>query len=144
MKVATEARSIDVTRHREYTDVNLPNGEEAQRYLTHFVHPYDYTLQAPPFVAPYRLAFLAYMLNSEGSAYSNPRWIVEHPAFREIQHFGDAAIPHLLTWLERDPYVWLIALPVLVGFSPVRPEHRGRTDEMIQDWRQWGIAHGYA
>jgi hypothetical protein len=143
MSAVAESVPINIIQHREYTDVTLPNGEQARKYLASFVQQYLYTLEAPPFVMAYRLEALAQKLNSEGLAYSNPRRIIEHPAFLEIQRFGRSSIPYLLGWLERDPYVWLIVLPVLAGSSPVQPQHRGRTRDMVEDWKQWGVAQGY-
>jgi hypothetical protein len=97
----------------------------------------------PDFAVQYRLLPLAQQLYFETLGISNPQRIIEHPAFLEIKRLGESAIPYLIRRLDDEPWVWLVALPALIGSSPVRPEHRGRTAEMLGDWKRWAAERGY-
>jgi hypothetical protein len=138
-----EELPLDIVEHRAYADLELPNGKSSENYRSIWEQRYAYTAQVPTFAVPFSLIRLAQTLNSEAVIFSNPDDVIEHPAFAEIKRLGAAAFPYLLKRMEHDPYVWLLAMPALAGESPVRPEHRGRTAEMVSDWKRWGIARKY-
>jgi hypothetical protein len=65
-----------------------------------------------------------------------------HPAYQHIIAMGDAAVPHLLAELEREPDWWFAALKSITGADPVDPSDRWRLTEMTKAWLQWGRAQG--
>jgi hypothetical protein len=69
--------------------------------------------------------------------------MVSHPAYLKIISLGPRVIPLLLQELEREPDHWFLALHVLTGADPVKPESRARVRDMAKDWINWGRAHGY-
>jgi hypothetical protein len=77
---------------------------------------------------------------AEVSSYSE---MVSHPAYLRIIALGEAAVPLLLRELRREPNHWFVALHVLTGVDPVRPESRARLYDMAHDWIVWGQRHQY-
>ncbi len=69
--------------------------------------------------------------------------LTKHPAYQQIIAMGNTAIPLLLKELERKPAQWFMALKAISGEDPVPPEFRGRTQEMIKAWLEWGRIKGY-
>lgn len=52
-------------------------------------------------------------------------------------------VPLIVRELEREPDHWFVALSAITGVNPVKPEQRGRLQEMAQAWIIWGQANGY-
>lgn len=77
---------------------------------------------------------------AETSSYSE---MVSHPAYLRIISLGVKAIPLIFRELQREPDHWFLALHILTGADPVRPESRARLREMAEDWLGWGRLHGY-
>lgn len=68
----------------------------------------------------------------------------ENPAYQEIISLGKPAVPLLLREMERSKNGHLsYALRCITGASPVLPEHRGRIQEIAEDWLRWGKERGY-
>jgi len=67
----------------------------------------------------------------------------DHPAYRNIVQMGPTALPLIFHSLALFPNHWFLALLEIVGHSPILPEHRGKIDEMAQDWLKWADEHGY-
>lgn len=67
-----------------------------------------------------------------------------HPAYQQIIAMGEAVIPLLLRELEKRSGQWFMALKAITGEDPVSPEFKGRTQEMIKAWLEWGRKKGYA
>ena len=74
---------------------------------------------------------------------SNPNRIVNHWAFQEIIRMGQAVVPFLLRDLEREPHLWVWALPEITGENPVLPADEGNIRKMSEAWLRWGREKGY-
>lgn len=66
-----------------------------------------------------------------------------HPAYQQIIGMGEAAIPLLLRELEKKSGRWFWALKSITREDPVPSEHRGKTQQMIKAWLDWGKQKGY-
>lgn len=66
-----------------------------------------------------------------------------HPAYQRIIGMGQPVVPLIMRELEREPDHWFWALSAITGVNPVKPEQRGRLQEMAQAWIIWGQANGY-
>jgi hypothetical protein len=69
--------------------------------------------------------------------------IISHPAYQQIIGMGLCVIPLLLQELKSNPAHWFWALHSITGDNPIKPEHKGRLQKMVQDWLQWGKDRGY-
>ncbi len=67
----------------------------------------------------------------------------QHPAYRQIVRMGYVAVPLLLRELKREPNQWFRALRDITGADPVPIAHRGRLQEMSEDWLRWGRVNGF-
>ena len=69
---------------------------------------------------------------------SNISDAIRHPACQEIISHGKEALLLLLETLATDPH-WhcFEALRQITGENPVKYEHRGRINEMSEDWLDW-------
>ena len=66
-----------------------------------------------------------------------------HPAYQRIIGMGQPVVPLIMRELEREPDHWFWALSAIIGVNPVRPEQKGKLQEMAQAWIIWGQANGY-
>ncbi len=66
-----------------------------------------------------------------------------HPAYQRIIGIGQPVVPLIMRELEREPDHWFWALSAITGANPVKPEQRGRLNQMAQAWIEWGKANGY-
>jgi hypothetical protein len=66
-----------------------------------------------------------------------------HPAYQRIIGMGQPVVPLIMRELEREPDHWFWALSAITGVNPVKPEQKGRLQEMAQAWITWGQANGY-
>ncbi len=66
-----------------------------------------------------------------------------HPAYQRIIGMGQPVVPLIMRELEREPDHWFWALNAITGVNPVKPEQRGKLQEMTQAWIQWGQENGY-
>jgi hypothetical protein len=55
---------------------------------------------------------------------------------------GPNVIPLLLRELENNSGRWFWALKAISREEPVTPEQRGKTNEMIASWLNWGREKG--
>jgi hypothetical protein len=133
----------DVPQYRPYSEANRPDGRVGLKFYDDFLRSYSTTRTRPHFVLTWQVNALANMLRDDTFASSNPKAVIDHPAFQMIRWLGASALPLLIQRLEREPSLWLTALPSLVGTSPVRPESRGRVLAMISDWREWAQQNGF-
>jgi hypothetical protein len=74
---------------------------------------------------------------------SNPNLIISHWAFQEIIRLGEAVIPLMLRDLEREPHLWVWALPQITDDQPVPPSDAGNIRKMGEAWLRWGREKGY-
>lgn len=80
---------------------------------------------------------------AEVGFHSSTTILRNHPAFLEIITLGDAVVPLMLRDLEREPRLWVWALPRITGADPVEPADRGNIRKMSEAWVRWGKANGY-
>ncbi len=80
---------------------------------------------------------------SETCVLSNPNLIVNHWAFQEIIRMGEAVIPLMLRDLEKEPQLWVWALPEITGENPVPLSDGGNIRKMGEAWLHWGREKGY-
>ena len=74
---------------------------------------------------------------------SNPTDCLKNEAFKEIIAAGSAATPLILKdYAATDHFEWAVALGQINGFSPVKPESRGKSDLVRKDWLEWGRKEG--
>ena len=73
---------------------------------------------------------------------SSTHQMVLHPAYQQIIGMGEAVVPLLLRELEKKSGRWFWALKSITREDPVSPDTRGRTQEMIKVWLDWGRAKG--
>ncbi len=66
-----------------------------------------------------------------------------HPAFQEIIRLGEPVVPLMLRDLEKQPGLWVWALPVITGDNPVPNEEAGKIARMSEAWVRWGKEKGY-
>ncbi|MEG4344976.1 hypothetical protein QUB70_17000 [Microcoleus sp. A003_D6] len=66
-----------------------------------------------------------------------------HPSYQQIIGMGPNVIPLLLRELENNSGRWFWALKAISREEPVTPEQRGKTEEMIAAWWNWGREKGY-
>jgi hypothetical protein len=69
---------------------------------------------------------------------SDPKEIVNHPAFQAIIRLGDPVVPFMMRDLEELPRLWVWALPEITGADPVPASDRGNIRRMSAAWLQWG------
>ncbi|HTV91745.1 MAG TPA: hypothetical protein VMG98_03425 [Verrucomicrobiae bacterium] len=134
---------MDLSKERAYADLFLPNGPLARSYVRNYVYHYELPNYTPDFLARYFVPVFAQALRDDTIASSNPRAVINHWAYAPIASLGEAAFPFIFERLDQEPFVWLSALPFLVGETAVTPEHRGRTAAMINDWKLWARNHHY-
>ncbi len=68
---------------------------------------------------------------------------VGHPAFQEIILLGEPVVPIMLRDLEKQPGLWVWALPVITGANPVADADAGKIARMSEAWVRWGREKGY-
>ena len=66
-----------------------------------------------------------------------------NPAYQQIIGMGPSAVPFILKDLSDKPDHWFWALSAITGANPVKKEHRGKIEEMVQDWLDWARSEGY-
>ena len=81
---------------------------------------------------------------AEVGYHSSSTILINHPAFQEIISLGDAVVPLLLRDLEREPHLWVWALPRITGANPVEYADRGNIAKMSEAWVRWGKEQGYS
>jgi hypothetical protein len=68
---------------------------------------------------------------------------IHHPAFQEIIRLGEPVIPLMLGDLEKQPGLWVWALPAITGANPVADADAGKIARMSEAWVRWSREHGY-
>jgi hypothetical protein len=70
--------------------------------------------------------------------------MLAHPAYHELIALGSAALPAVFRDLEKTKDGHLSkALVAITGSSPIPPEHRGRIEEIAEDWLNWARKNGH-
>lgn len=81
--------------------------------------------------------------NRETGIISSTTKILEHPCYAEIVSMGQEIIPLLIIDAHNNPSHICFALFDITGENPVKKEHAGMFAEIGEDWKEWGIKHGY-
>jgi hypothetical protein len=71
---------------------------------------------------------------------STARDIALHPAYLRIIGIGPAALPLILSDLQKDSSQWFVALYAIAGEDAARAETT--TTGAVAAWLKWGKAHG--
>ena len=80
---------------------------------------------------------------AENRGVSSINQMCMHPAYQQIIGMGEPVIPLLLRELEKKSGHWFWALKSISREDPVPPESKGKVNEMIQVWLEWGRQRGY-
>lgn len=68
--------------------------------------------------------------------------IINHHAFKAIVALGKEVVPLMLHDLERQPSLWVWALPEITGENPVPADDGGNIRRMSEAWLKWGREKG--
>jgi hypothetical protein len=79
---------------------------------------------------------------AEVGHHSSTTKLERHPAFRQIVGLGQAVVPFMLQDLEKQPRLWVWALPEITGADPVPVADRGNIAKMSEAWLRWARAYG--
>src|SRR5208337_1296184 len=64
--------------------------------------------------------------------------------YKEIIAMGTEAIPYMLEDMRLNgPDHWFVALYLISGEFPTKPEDAGKMQVMADKWIEWGKANGY-
>lgn len=63
--------------------------------------------------------------------------------YQQIIAMGDDIVPIILEDIQIKPDHWFWALEMITNENPVKHDHAGRVNLMIQDWLEWGRNRGY-
>ena len=80
---------------------------------------------------------------AETAFLSSVNELVLHPAYQRIIGLGPAAVPLLLSELQRQPDHWFWALHAITGENPVPATDAGNVQKMADAWLKWGKERGY-
>jgi hypothetical protein len=86
---------------------------------------------------------LVYQWRRETRGISSTNDFAMHPAYQQIIGMGRDVVPLLLRELEQKSGQWFWALKAITREDPVPPDKRGKTQEMIEIWLNWGKEKGY-
>src|SRR5262245_29067187 len=73
---------------------------------------------------------------------SNSAQMAMLPPYQRIIGMGDAAVPLILSELQREPDQWFWALEAITEENPVSPESLGKVRAMAEDWIALGRRQG--
>jgi GAF domain-containing protein len=90
-----------------------------------------------------RFSSLVTEWRKEAGHLSSTSEAVLHPAYQQIIGLGKEAIPLLLKELNKHSGRWFWALKTITGENPVLEDQRGKNQEMINAWIDWGKKRGY-
>lgn len=66
----------------------------------------------------------------------------QHPAYLRIIGMGPAVVPFILEDLQRTQAHWFVALRLITGENPIKPEDRGKVQRLADSWIAWGRERG--
>jgi hypothetical protein len=105
--------------------------------------PVEQTAETPKETVEERFRRLQKTWIAEVGHFSSSSVLRRHPAFQEILTLGEAVVPLMLQDLEKEPRLWVWALPQITGTDPVPEPDRGNITKMSEAWLRWGKAKGY-
>ncbi|HEX6040869.1 hypothetical protein [Longimicrobium sp.] len=87
---------------------------------------------------------LAAQWHDETGHMSSAISFTQHPAYLRIIGMGPAVVPFILEDLRRTQAHWFVALRLITGETPIRPEDRGNVQRLADAWIAWGRERGLA
>ena len=69
---------------------------------------------------------------------SDPEVIANRESYKKVVSLGEKVIPYLI---ERNQYIWNIALKSLTGHSP--NESLQKSSDITKYWQNWAKENGY-
>lgn len=66
----------------------------------------------------------------------------QHPAYLRIIAMGPAVVPFILEDLARTQSHWFVALRLITGENPVKPDDKGSVQRITDAWITWGRERG--
>jgi hypothetical protein len=111
-----------------------------QAYLRGF-HHFTSTVVTETFAAKfYRLTQSWKDATRFSSTYQQ---LLANPSYLELIAMGEKILPFIFTDMQREASHWFMALHILTGMNPVKPENRGNIQLMTHDWLEWAKSKGY-
>lgn len=69
--------------------------------------------------------------------HSNTELIYSNKYYQQIIQLGPEVAPYIIEDLKKERNNWFQALAQILNVNPVKPEHYGNLDAMINDWIIW-------
>jgi hypothetical protein len=85
---------------------------------------------------------LAEQWHDETGHMSSAISFTQHPAYLRIIAMGPAVVPFILEDLERTQAHWFVALRLITGANPIKPEDKGKVKRLANAWIAWGRERG--
>ena len=85
---------------------------------------------------------LAEQWHDETGHMSSAISFTQHPAYLRIIGMGPAVVPFILKDLQRTQAHWFVALRLITGENPIKPEDRGKVQRLADSWIAWGRERG--
>lgn len=85
---------------------------------------------------------LAEQWHDETGHMSSAISFTQHPAYLRIIGMGPAVVPFILEDLQRTQAHWFVALRLITGENPVKPEDKGKVQRLADAWIAWGRERG--
>lgn len=85
---------------------------------------------------------LAEQWHDETGHMSSAISFTQHPAYLRIIAMGPAVVPFILEDLERTHGHWFVALRLITGENPIKPEDKGKVQRLAEAWIAWGRERG--
>jgi hypothetical protein len=105
--------------------------------LSAYLRSYEWPTVGPSFIREDQFNLLADWLNADTLYMSNPRHILDHPAYSQIRQMNEQAVPFILKRIDKEPNLWTVVLSDMTNAQPVRRWHRGKVSQMAEDWKRW-------
>lgn len=85
---------------------------------------------------------LAEQWHDETGHMSSATSFTQHPAYLRIIGMGPAVVPFILEDLRRTQAHWFVALRLITGENPIKPEDKGKVQRLADAWIAWGRERG--
>ncbi len=85
---------------------------------------------------------LAEQWHDETGHMSSAISFTQHPAYLRIIGMGPAVVPFILEDLQRTQAHWFVALRLITGANPIKPEDKGKVQRLADSWIAWGRERG--
>lgn len=121
-------------------------GEDNDRILESFnafISHYSFPVSRLEEIESLKFYTLASEWKKETASFSSITKKAMNQNYQRIIGMGEQALPFIFQELERHPDHWFWALTAITGINAIRPENRGRLEQMADDWLNWGKENGY-